>query len=192
LNAEADSNDTAAPSAEGLRWYVIHAYSGFEEAAKKALEQRIAQHHMEEYFGAIVVPQQETETVKGGKKKTIKSNQFPGYLLVKMRLTPEVWQVLKDTQKITGIVGGHQSPPEISEEEVNTLLSRIQTGELKPVSKTVFDNGETVKIKEGPFADFTGTVEEVKPEKRRIKVLVSIFGRATPVELDFSQVSKVV
>ena len=175
-----------------MRWYVIHAYSGFEEQAKQALEQRIHQFKAEEQFNQILVPTQEiVENTKTGKKKTSKRQFFPGYLLVKMILTPATWQILKDTQKITGIVGGHQAPPEISEEEVDALMNRIKTGTLKPTPKMMYESGETVKIKEGPFADFTGSVEEVKPEKQRIKVLVSIFGRATPVELDFSQVTKV-
>lgn len=178
--------------ADDMRWYVIHAYSTFEEQAKKALEMRIHQYQMEDEFGPILVPVQETvEITKTGKKKVVRKQFFPGYVLVKMRLSPKVWQLIKDTQKITGIVGGHQSPPEISEDEVYALMASIQSGSLKPSPRTMYDVGETVKIKEGPFADFTGVVDEVKPEKQRIKVLVSIFGRSTPVELDFSQVTKV-
>jgi transcriptional antiterminator NusG len=169
-------------------WYVVHTYSGLEEKAVVSLQQRITKANMNEFFGEILIPSEEvTQTIKG-EKKTKQKKFFPGYILVQMELNNETWQLVKNTSKITGFVGGSMNPPAISDEEVNNLTYRIKEGSLTTKSQISFNIGDQIRVVEGPFLNFNGVIEEVKPDKQKIRVLVSIFGRSTPVELDFNQV----
>ena len=173
-----------------LRWYVVHAYSGFEQKAKQALEERIRQSTFPERFGEIHVPQETVVELVKGQKKTSNRKFFPGYILVQMDLNEDTWHLVKETPKITGFVGDAKEPSPLSEEEVQRVMNQVEEGSASPKSKISFEQGETVKVIDGPFTEFNGTVEEVKPDKQKVKVLISIFGRATPVELDFMQVEK--
>lgn len=176
------------------KWYVVHTYSGHEHRAKKSLQERIKNQHLDDFFGEILIPTENVvELGKDGARKTSKRKFFPGYILVNMQLTDKTWHVVKDTAKITGFVGGGKDPlsvPEVPEEEVQRLTRQIDEGTLKPKPKMEFEEGETVRVMHGPFQNFNGIVEDVKPEKGKLRVLVSIFGRSTPVELDFMQVEK--
>lgn len=174
-----------------LRWYVVHAYSGFEMKAKQALEERIKQFNLTESFGEIHVPQETVVELVRGQKRTSNRKFFPGYILVQMVLNQDTWHLVKETPKITGFVGDASDPAPLSEEEVSQIRSQVEEGSASPRAKASFEQGETVKVIDGPFTDFNGTIEEVKPEKGKVKVLISIFGRATPVELDFIQVERV-
>lgn len=171
-------------------WYVVHTYSGYESKAKLALEDRIKSLKKEDYFGEILVPAENVVELVNGQKKTTSRKFFPGYILVQMNLTEETWHVVKGTTKVTGFVGGTMTPPKVSEEEVARITNQMTTGAAKPKPKVNFSVGDSVRVVDGPFSNFNGSVEEVKPEKGKVKVLVSIFGRATPVELDFVQVEK--
>jgi len=173
-----------------LKWYVVHAQSGFEMKAKQAIEERIRTHNMENLFGEVHVPQETVVELVKGQKKTSNRKFFPGYILIQMVMNEDTWRLVKDTPKITGFVGDALSPDPLDEDEVSRIHSQIQEGAASPRSKMQFEQGESVKVVDGPFTDFNGTVEEVKPEKGKVKVLISIFGRATPVELDFMQVEK--
>ncbi len=173
-----------------LKWYAVNAYSGFELKAKKALEDRIRIHGMESLFGAIEVPQETVVELVRGQKKTSSKKFFPSYILVQMELNRDTWHLVKETPKVSGFVGNATDPDPITEDEVKRILAQVEEGAVSPRSRLTFEQGEAVKVTEGPFADFNGTVEEVKPEKAKVKVLISIFGRATPVELDFDQVEK--
>lgn len=172
------------------QWYVVHTYSGFENKAKLALEERIKSLKKEEFFGEVLVPSENVVELVKGQKKTTSRKFFPGYILVKMILTDETWHIVKNTPKITGFVGGSTNPPPVPEEEVARVANQMTTGAAKPKPKVSFKEGESIRVIDGPFSNFNGIVEEVKPEKGKVKVLVSIFGRATPVELDFIQVEK--
>lgn len=171
-------------------WYVVHTYSGYEQKAKQALQERIKTLGKEELFTEILVPSENVVEMKKGVRKTTTRKFFPGYILVKMELNDETWHIVKGTPKITGFVGHGTNPPIVPEEEVLRIINQIDEGTLKPKSKVAFDKGETIRVIEGPFANFNGVVEEVNAEKGRLKVLVSIFGRSTPIELDFVQVEK--
>ncbi|MFQ5901733.1 MAG: transcription termination/antitermination protein NusG [Thermodesulfobacteriota bacterium] len=171
-------------------WYVVHTYSGYENKVKIALEGRIKMLGKEEYFSEILVPTEQVIEMVKGQKKTSSRKFFPGYILVNMELNDETWHVVKDTPKVTGFVGGATSPPTISEDEVKRITSQIAEGVSRPKPKVLFEEGERVRVIDGPFVNFNGIVDEVKPEKGKLKVLVSIFGRSTPVELDFIQVEK--
>ena len=173
------------------RWYVVHAYSGFEKNVHKALLDRIERAGMQEQFGQILVPVEEVVEMKAGQKSISERKFFPGYVLVEMEMTDESWHLVKNTPKVTGFVGGsaHKTTP-ISEREVQAILQQIQEGVEKPKPKVLFEPGESVRVKDGPFTDFHGTVEEVNYDKSKLRVSVSIFGRATPVELEFGQVEK--
>lgn len=172
-------------------WYVVHTYSGYEEKAKQALEDRIKTLHVEDYFEEVLVPQESVIEVKKGEKKTSSRRFFPGYILVKMHLDSQTWRVVKETPRVTGFVGGSLNPPVVPEEEVKRITQQIEEGTLKPKPKVSFEKGENVRVVSGPFASFMGTVDEVNEEKGRLRVMVSIFGRSTPIELDFTQVEKV-
>jgi transcriptional antiterminator NusG len=173
------------------RWYVVHAYSGFEKSVQRALVERIARAGMEDKFGRILVPVEEVVEMKGGQKSISERKFFPGYVLVEMDMDDDSWHLVKSTSKVTGFVGGTANKPTpISEKEVAKIMQQMQEGVEKPRPKVLFETGEMVRVKEGPFTDFTGTVEEVNYEKSRLRVAVTIFGRATPVELEFSQVEK--
>lgn len=172
------------------KWYVVHTYSGYENKVKAALQERVKSNKMEQYFSDILVPSENVIGLIKGEKKTTSRKFFPGYILVNMELNEETWYLVKDTPKVTGFVGGTTTPPSISEEEVKKIMHQMEEGAFRPKPKVLFDRGENVRVVDGPFTNFTGIVDEVKPEKGKLKVLVSIFGRATPVELDFVQVEK--
>jgi len=173
------------------RWYVVHAYSGFEKSVARNLKERIERSGMQDSFGQILVPVEEVVEMKSGQKNISERKFFPGYVLVEMDMTDDSWHLVKNTPKVTGFVGGSaMRPTPISEKEVQAILQQIQEGVEKPKPKILFETGEGVRVREGPFTDFHGTVEEVNYDKNKLRVSVSIFGRATPVELDFSQVEK--
>lgn len=172
-------------------WYVVHTYSGYEEKAKKALEKRVKLNKMEELFGEVLVPQENVVEVKKGVRKTSSRHFFPGYILVNMELTEKTWYLVKETPRVTGFVGGGNNPPVVPPEEVARITQQIEEGTLKPKPKVSFDKGENVRVISGPFATFFGIVDEVNEDKGRLRVMVSIFGRSTPIELDFIQVEKV-
>jgi transcriptional antiterminator NusG len=179
-------------AAHGLRWYVVHAYSGMEKAVERNLKERIERSGMQTKFGRILVPTEEVVELKGGKKAVTQRRFFPGYVLVEMLLDVDTWHLVKHTSKVTGFVGGARNrPAPISEAEVMKIVNQMQEGIDKPKPKVEWQVGELVRVKEGPFTDFNGAVEEVNYEKSKVKVSVTIFGRATGVELDFSQVEKV-
>ncbi|MFP4346841.1 MAG: transcription termination/antitermination protein NusG [Thermodesulfobacteriota bacterium] len=173
-----------------LNWYIVHVYSGFESKVKKALEERIATFSDPEKFGEIVVPTEQIVELVKGKRKTSSRKFYPGYILVQMDLNDETWHIVNNTEKVTGFLGGREKPTPISEEEAQQILNRMEAGKIKPKPKYFFETGDEVRVIDGPFTNFNGTVDDVNPEKGKIKVLVSIFGRSTPVELDFVQVTK--
>ncbi|MFN3630561.1 MAG: transcription termination/antitermination protein NusG [Casimicrobiaceae bacterium] len=186
----ASASSIAAP-ASAKRWYVVHAFSGYEKSVMKALKERIARSEVADKFGEVLVPEEEVVEIKNGQKALTQRKFFPGYVLVQMEMTDETWHLVKSTPKITGFIGGTATrPAPISQKEVDAILGQLQTGADKPKPKIVFEVGEVVRVKDGPFADFTGSVEDVNYEKTKLHVSVMIFGRATPVELDFSQVEK--
>lgn len=187
--AENLPNDTSTTS-QPKKWYVIHTHSGYEEKAVKALQERIKQTRMEEMFGEMLVPTENVLELVKGQKKTTRRRFFPGYILVQMVLNEQTWHLVKDTPKITGFIGKSTSPPSIREEDVQQIRTRVTEGAANPKPKIVFEEGESVRVIDGPFANFNGIVEEIKPDKGKLRVLVSIFGRSTPVELDFIQVEK--
>ena len=171
-------------------WYVIHTYSGYENKVKAVLEERIKQFGKGEYFGEIVVPTENVVEMIRGERKTTSRKFFPGYVLINMTMVNETWHIVKSTPKVTGFIGGGQQPIPIPEKQATEILHQIKEGKLKPKPKVSFEKGDAVSIIDGPFTNFNGFVEEVKPEKGRLKVLVSIFGRSTPIELEFLQVKK--
>jgi len=201
-----DITDTAAetPSTDGqpavpakapvhpdMHWYVVHAYSGMEKAVERNIRERIMRAGMQDMFGEILVPTEEVVEIKNGQKKTSERRFYPGYVLVQMIMNDDTWHLVKHTNKVTGFVGGAKNrPAPISEDEVAKILGQMEEGTEKPRHKVEFITGEYVRVKDGPFTDFNGTVEEVNYEKNKVRVSVTIFGRATPVELEFSQVEK--
>ncbi len=173
------------------RWYVVHAYSGFEKSVQRALLERIQRQGMQDLFGQVLVPVEEVVELKSGQKSISERKFFPGYVLVEMEMNDESWHLVKSTPKVTGFVGGTANKPSpISEKEVEKMMQQMQDGVEKPRPKVLFEPGEVVRVKEGPFTDFHGSVEHVNYEKNRLRVSVTIFGRATPVELEFGQVEK--
>jgi len=173
------------------KWYVVHAYSGFEKSVQRALVDRIARQGMQDKFGQILVPVEEVVEMRAGQKSISERKFFPGYVLVEMEMDDQSWHLVKNTAKVTGFVGGTATKPTpISEKEVQNILNQIQEGVEKPRPKVLFEVGEVVRVKDGPFLDFTGNVEDVNYDKSKLRVSVTIFGRSTPVELDFSQVEK--
>jgi transcription termination/antitermination factor NusG len=175
-----------------LRWYVVHAYSNFEHRVKNSLQEAVEREGMQDKFGEILVPTEEVVEMKGGQQKRSERKFFPGYVLVQMELDDDTWHLVKDTDKVLGFIGGKSDrPAPISEAEANKILNRIQEGVEKPRPKVLFEVGEVIRINDGPFKDFNGTVEEVSYEKSTMRASVLIFGRATPVDLEFSQVEKV-
>jgi transcription termination/antitermination protein NusG len=182
---------TATVSARPKRWYVVHAFSGFEKSVQRALVDRIARSEFADQFGQVLVPVEEVIEIKNGQKKTAERKFFPGYILVEMEMTDDSWHLVKSTPKVSGFIGGTANKPApITQKEVETILGQIETGGEKPKPKIVFEVGEAVRVKDGPFADFMGSVEDVSYDKSKLHVSVMIFGRSTPVELDFGQVEK--
>jgi transcriptional antiterminator NusG len=175
-----------------MRWYVVHAYSGMEKAVERNLRERIDRSGMGEKFGRILVPTEEVVEMKNGKKAVTERRFFPGYVLVEMVMDDDSWHLVKNTSKVTGFVGGAKNRPvPISEDEVMKIVTQMQEGTDKPRPKVEWEVGEVVRVKDGPFTDFNGSIEEVNYDKSKLRVSVTIFGRATPVELDFHQVEKV-
>jgi transcriptional antiterminator NusG len=188
---QAVAPNSLAP-ASGLRWYVVHAYSGMEKAVERNLQERIERSGMQDKFGRILVPTEEVVELKNGKKAVSQRRFFPGYVLVEMLMDDESWHLVKHTSKVTGFVGGAKNrPAPISEAEVMKIVNQMQEGIEKPKPKVEWVTGELVRVKDGPFTDFNGAVEDVNYEKSKVRVSVTIFGRATPVELDFAQVEKI-
>ncbi len=173
------------------KWFVVHVYSGFEKSVQRALQERINRAGMQEKFGQLLVPVEEVIEMKSGQKSISERKFYPGYMLVEMEMSDETWHLVKNTNKVTGFVGGSvMKPTPISQKEVENILRQIQEGVEKPKPKVLFEAGEAVRVKDGPFTDFHGNVEDVNYDKSKIRVSVSIFGRPTPVELDFNQVEK--
>jgi len=194
-NAAADGQQPEAAPAKpvnpDLRWYVVHAYSGMEKAVERNIRERINRAGMQHMFGEILVPTEEVVEIKNGQKRTSERRFYPGYVLVQMIMNDETWHLVKHTNKVTGFVGGAKNrPAPISDEDVAKIMGQMEEGTEKPRHKVEFVVGEYVRVKDGPFTDFNGTVEEVNYEKSKVRVSVTIFGRATPVELEFSQVEK--
>ena len=174
-----------------LKWYVVHVYSGFEGKVEKALTERINASVHPEKFGKIVIPTEEVVELVKGKRKTSQRKFYPGYILIQMKIDKETWHIVTDTAKVTGFLGGRENPTPISEREAEQILQRIESGKMRPQPKFYYETGDEVRVVDGPFTNFIGTVDEVNPEKGKIRVMVSIFGRSTPVELEFVQVAKV-
>ena len=191
LAPEAAAAAPVAPANPDLRWYVVHAYSGMEKAVERNIVERITRAGMQAKFGRILVPMEEVVEIKNGQKKTTERKFFPGYVLVEMIMDDETWHLVKHTNKVTGFVGGAKNRPSpISEAEVMKIVNQMQEGTEKPRHKVEFVVGEYVRVKDGPFTDFNGSVEDVNYDKSKVRVAVTIFGRSTPVELEFSQIEK--
>lgn len=174
-----------------LRWYVVHAYSGYENQVKRSLEERVKRAGLEDKFGQILVPTEEVIEMREGQKRKSDRKFFPGYVLVQMEMTDETWHLVKDVPRVMGFIGGTADrPAPITEKEAQAILDRVQEGSEKPRPKVLFEPGEVVRIIDGPFNDFNGVVEEVDYDKNRLRVAVLIFGRSTPVDLEFSQIEK--
>jgi transcriptional antiterminator NusG len=191
-----NATEATAPEAPAVpnnkRWYVVHAYSGMEKAVERNLRERIDRSEMQDKFGRILVPMEEVVELKNGKKSVSERRFFPGYVLVEMEMADDTWHLVKHTSKVTGFVGGAKNrPAPISEAEVMKIVNQMQEGIEKPRPKVEWEVGELVRVKEGPFTDFNGAIEDVNYDKSKVRVSVTIFGRATPVELDFAQVEKV-
>ncbi|QNI36149.1 transcription termination/antitermination protein NusG [Edaphobacter albus] len=198
LNAGSDSSSEqpadqlAPPVNESFKWYIIHAYSGFERKVRESLESRIAAFGLQNKIGRIMIPTEPVTEIRNGKKYTIERVFLPGYVLIEMDLDNDLWHVIKNTPRVTGFLGTGDNPVALSEQEVSSILFRSDVSKEKPTLKIKFDKGEQVRINEGPFANFTGAVDEINEDKQTLKVMVSIFGRSTPVEIEFSKVDKVV
>ena len=181
----------SAPTNPDLRWYVVHAYSGMEKAVERNIRESIARAGMENKFGRILVPTEEVVEMKNGQRRTAERKFFPGYVFVEMVMDDDTWHLVKHTNKVTGFVGGAKNrPAPISEAEVQKIVNQMQDGVEKPRHKVEFMVGEFIRVKEGPFTDFNGSIEEVNYEKNKVRVSVMIFGRSTPVELEFGQIEK--
>jgi transcriptional antiterminator NusG len=187
-----ESAPQVASAPSNKRWYVVHAYSGMEKAVERNLRERIDRSDLQDKFGRILVPMEEVVELRNGKKAVTERRFFPGYVLVEMEMADDSWHLVKHTNKVTGFVGGAKNRPSpISEAEVMKIVNQMQEGIEKPKPKTLWSVGELVRIKDGPFTDFNGAIEDVNYDKSKLRVAVTIFGRSTPVELDFAQVEKV-
>ncbi len=180
------------PVNENFKWYIIHAYSGFERKVRESLESRITAFGLQNRIGRIMIPTEPVTELRNGKKYTIERVFLPGYVLVEMELDNDLWHVIKNTPRVTGFLGTGDSPVALSEQEVSSILFRSDVSKDKPATKIKFEKGEQVRINEGPFANFNGAVDDVNEDKQTLKVMVSIFGRSTPVEIEFSKVDKMV
>jgi transcriptional antiterminator NusG len=182
--------DTEIVAEDTKHWYIIHTYSGFERKVAESLRTRAEAFGFNEQIGQILIPEEEVVELRNGKKVTSKRLLYPGYVVVQMEMNDELWHRVKDTPRVTGFVGGGQTPVPLSADEINKMLYRQTTAAERPRPKMTFEKGESVRIIDGPFANFQGKVDEINPERNTLRVLVTIFGRATPVELDFLQVEK--
>src|SRR5579859_5209115 len=193
LNPEVQNPEEqlAPPVNENFKWYIIHAYSGFERKVRESLESRIQAFGLQNRIGRIMIPTEPVTELRNGKKYTIERVFLPGYVLVEMELDNDLWHVIKNTPRVTGFLGTGDSPVALSEQEVSSILFRSDVSKEKPATKIKFEKGEQVRINEGPFANFNGAVDDVNEDKQTLKVMVSIFGRSTPVEIEFSKVDKV-
>ena len=196
VNQQATGEENAAPQMPqptnpNFKWYIIHTYSGFEKKVKESLESRVQAFGLQEKIGRVVIPTETVTQIRGGKKYTSEQMFYPGYVLVEMDLNDDVWHVVKATPRVTGFLGGGQHPAPLSDDEVNQIVYRVSTGRDKPKLRVKFEKNESVRITEGPFANFNGVVDEVNEDRETLKVMVTIFGRSTPVELEFGQVEKV-
>src|SRR5215469_7435574 len=189
---EGSTEQLAPPVNESFKWYIIHAYSGFERKVRESLESRIAAFGLQNKIGRIMIPTEPVTELRNGKKYTIERVFLPGYVLIEMDLDNDLWHVIKNTPRVTGFLGTGDNPVALSEQEVSSILFRSDATKDKPAMKVKFDKGEQVRINEGPFANFTGAVDDINEDKQTLKVMVSIFGRSTPVEIEFSKVDKVV
>ena len=176
---------------KGLKWYVVHTYSGFENKVKANLKERIKSLKQDDLFGEILVPMEKVIELKKGQKKTSSRKFYPGYIMVQMILNKETWHTVRNTAKVTGFLGGGSNPSPVPDEEAERIIKQMEEGITKPKPRYSFEEGDEIRVIDGPFSNFQGTVEEVKPDKEKLKVLITIFGRATPVELDFIQVNKI-
>jgi len=174
-----------------MQWYIIHTYSGFEKKVKESLESRVAAFSLQDKIGRVLIPTEDVVEVRGGKKIVASRMSYPGYVLVEMDLDENTWHIVRNTPRVTGFVGSATAPPALSEAEVDAIINRVHTPLDRPKPKVVFERNEQVRIVDGPFATFTGVVEEVNSDRSTLKISVTIFGRSTPVELDFAQVEKV-
>lgn len=189
--AKASAESGEAPRNPNMKWYIIHAYSGFERKVKESLESRVQAFGLGDKIGKVLIPTESVTEVRGGKKYTSERMFYPGYVLVEMDMDDHVWHVVKATPRVTGFVGTGQQPTPLSEEEVNHIVYKVADSKEKPKLKVKFEKNEKVKITEGPFATFEGVIDDVNEDKETVKVMVTIFGRSTPVELEFGQVEKV-
>ena len=189
---EGEGDHLAPPVNENFKWYIIHAYSGFERKVRESLESRIRAYSLENKIGRIMIPTEPVTELRNGKKYVIERVFLPGYVLVEMDLDNDLWHVIKNTPRVTGFLGTGDSPVALSEQEVSSILFRSDVSKDKPATKIKFEKGEQVRINEGPFANFNGAVDDVNEDKQTLKVMVSIFGRSTPVEIEFSKVDKMV
>ena len=180
------------PANPNFKWYIIHAYSGFERKVKESIESRVQAYGLQEKIGRVLIPTEPVTEIVNGKKRTVERAFLPGYVLVEMALDDEIWHLLKNTPKVTGFLGTGGSPTPLSEEEVATIVFRVETAKDKPRVKVKFSKNESVKITEGPFANFNGIVDEVNEDKEEVTVMVTIFGRSTPVKLEYKSVEKIV
>lgn len=171
-------------------WYILHTYSGFEEKVKATLEDRIKKAGQEDFFGDILVPTEQIVEMVKGARSTSSRKFFPGYILINVDLNDDTWHTIHDTPKVTGFVGNDFNPDPLSDEEADKIINRIQDGAVRPKPKVMYEVGDVVRVTDGPFSNFEGVVDEVYPDKGRVKLMISIFGRETPVELEFAQVSK--
>lgn len=190
MREEMATDGDQAPGDPVMKWYIVHTYSGFEDRVKETLRQRAEALSQGAAFGEIRIPTETIVEYRGGKKRELQRKFFPGYILVQMVMTDDTWHVVKNTPKVTGFVGSGRKPTPLSQDEVDQILEQVVSAKEKPKPKYIFEKAEPVKIIDGPFNNFTGVVEEVNLDRNTLKVMVTIFGRATPVELDFSQVQK--
>jgi transcriptional antiterminator NusG len=191
VSAEETPAGAAVAVADGKNWYIIHTYSGFEQKVADSLRSRAQAFGFDHQIGELLIPTEEVVELRGGKKVTSKRLLYPGYVMVQMEMNDQLWHEVKNTPRVTGFVGGGNSPVPLTADEVNSILFRQQTSSERPRPKMNFEKNETVRINDGPFANFSGKVDEINPERNTLRVLVTIFGRATPVELDFLQVEKI-
>ena len=188
---ESSHSDSQLPTMDRKRWYVVHTYSGYEEQVRASITERLKAEGLQDRVGDILMPTEQVVEIRNGKRRVSSRKFFPGYLLIEMALDQDTWYLVKNTPKVTGFLGSEREPAPLADEEVAGILDQVKEQQDKPKHKVSFENGEKVRVLEGPFANFTGVIGEVNEERGKLRVMVSIFGRATPVELEFLQVEKV-